>query len=224
MRRSDPDRGAPVWDLPVRLFHWSVVAFIALSWWTAENGFDRVHFWSGYALLFLLLFRILWGFAGSSTARFATFEKGPAAVAAYLRRGDSVQPGHSPIGALSVIAMLLALLVQIATGLIQIDDEDFIEGPLSGLVSFDLSVLAHDVHEASFKILLGLIALHLLAIFYYHLVRGRSLIRPMVTGRAVLPEGVPPTTPAGKGRLAACAAAALILTAAVIGAGRVLGG
>ena len=224
MKKSDPDPGAPVWDLPVRLFHWSIVAFLGLSWWSAENNFDRVHFWSGYALLFLLVFRILWGFAGSSTARFANFVRGPAAVSGYLRHGRQSQAGHSPIGALSVLAMLLALIVQIATGLIQLDDEDFIEGPLAGLVGYGTAVLAHDVHEASFNILLGLVALHLLAIGYYYLVRGRSLIRPMVTGRAVLPEGASPMTPAAKGRLAACVAAALILTAAVIGAGRAFAG
>jgi cytochrome b len=224
VRKSDPDPGAPVWDLPVRLFHWSVVAFIALSWWSAKNGFDRVHFWSGYTLLFLLVFRILWGFAGSSTARFATFVKGPAAVAAYLRRGDDGQAGHSPLGALSVLAMLAALLVQIASGLIQIDDDDFVEGPLSGLVGYDAALLAHDVHEASFNILLGLIALHLLAIGYYQLIRRRSLVRPMVTGRAALPEDVAPMTPAAKGRLAACAAAALLLTAALVGGGGALAG
>ena len=220
MKRSET--GAPVWDLPVRLFHWSLIPLIGLSWWTARNGFDRVHFWSGHTLLFGLLFRILWGFAGSSTARFATFVRGPAAVLDYLRHGRSGQAGHSPVGALSVLAMLLALTVQIATGLIQIDDEDLIEGPLSGLVGFDTAVLAHDVHEASFNILLGLIALHLLAVGYYHLVRGRSLVRPMLTGRAALPEGVAAMAPAAKGRLAACVAAALVLTAAVIGAGRAL--
>jgi cytochrome b len=221
-KNSGSGPGAPVWDLPVRLFHWSIVVFFALSWWTAENGFDRVHFWSGYALLFLLVFRILWGFAGGSTARFATFVRGPAAVADYLRHGQDKQAGHSPIGALSVLAMLLALLVQVASGLVQIDEDDFVEGPLSGLVGYDTALLAHDLHEASFNILLGLIALHLLAIGYYHLVRGRSLMRPMVTGRAVLPEGVPPMTPAAKGRFAACVVAALVLAAAVIGAGQAL--
>jgi cytochrome b len=220
VKKSDPGPGEPVWDLPLRLFHWSLVPLIALSWWTAENGFDRVHSWSGHALLFGLLFRILWGFAGSSTARFATFVKGPAAVSDYLRRGVREQAGHSPIGALSVLAMLLTLLVQIATGLIQIDDEDFVEGPLAGLVGFDSAVLAHDVHEASFNLLLALIGLHLLAIGYYRLVRGRSLVRPMVTGRAVLPEGTSPMAPAGKGRLAACAAGAFVLVAIVIGAGQ----
>lgn len=224
MRKNDPDPGEPVWDLPIRLFHWSIVAFIALSWWTAKNGFDGVHFWSGYALMFLLVFRILWGFAGSSTARFATFVRGPAAVLAYLRDGRHDRSGHSPVGALSVVAMLLALLVQIATGLIQIDDDDFVEGPLSGLVSYDSALLAHDVHETSFNVLLALIGLHLLAIGYYHLVRGRSLVRPMLTGRAALPQGMSPMTPAPRGRLAACAAAAFALTAAAIGAGRALGG
>lgn len=223
MRKNDPEPGEPVWDLPVRLFHWSIIPLIGLSWWSAKSGFDRVHFWSGYALLFGVAFRILWGFAGSSTARFATFVRGPAPVFAYLRDGRNDRAGHSPIGALSVLAMLLALLVQIATGLVQIDDEDFIEGPLSGLVGFDTAVLAHDVHEASFNVLLALIALHLFAIAYYQLVRRRPLVRPMVTGRSALPEGAAPMVPAAKGRLAACTAAALVLTAAVIGAGALAG-
>ena len=223
VRSIDADAGAPVWDLPVRLFHWSIVCLIALSWWSAEEHMDRVHFWSGYTLLFLLLFRILWGFAGSSTARFAGFVRGPAAVAAYLRHGAHGRAGHSPLGGLSVVAMLLALLVQIATGLVQLDDDDFVEGPLSGLVSYDTAVLAHEVHEVSFNILLGLIALHLLAIAYYRFVRGRALVRPMLTGRGPLPPGAAPMTPAPRGRLLACAAAALILTAAIVGAGRAFG-
>ena len=239
MRRSDPAPEAPetaepaqagetlqpaqgaegaVWDLPVRLFHWSIVLLIGLSWWSAEESADRVHFWSGYTLLFLLLFRILWGFAGSSTARFASFVRGPAAVAAYLRTGEHSQPGHSPLGALSVVAMLVALLVQVATGLVQIDDEDFIEGPLAGLVGYDIGVLAHDVHEASFKVLLALIALHLLAIAWYRLVRRRALVRPMITGRAELP-GIAPMRPAPAGRLAACLVAAAVLAAAIIAGG-----
>jgi cytochrome b len=208
----------------VRLFHWSVVALFGLSWWSAKQSLDQVHFWSGYALLFLLIFRILWGFAGGSTARFARFVRGPAAVAAYLWHGQHKQAGHTPIGALSILAMLLALLVQITSGLIQIDEDDFVEGPLSGLVSYDTALLSHDVHEGSFNILLGLIALHLLAVGYYHLVRGRSLLRPMFTGRAVLPEGVLPMTPAAKGRLPACVAAALVLAAAIVGAGQALAG
>ena len=216
MRKAEPNAGAPVWDLPVRLFHWSTVLLIALSWWSAEEGADRVHFWSGYTLLFLLLFRTLWGFAGSSTARFSTFVRGPWAVLDYLRGGQFGQAGHTPLGGLSVVAMLLALLVQLTSGLIQIDDDDFVEGPLSSLVSYDTALAAHDVHEVSFNILLALIALHLLAIAYYQLVRRRSLIRPMVTGRATLPDGVPPMRAASTRRFIACAVAAFILTAAIL--------
>jgi cytochrome b len=216
VRRSDPKPGSPVWDLPVRLFHWSVVLLIGLSWWSAEYSADRVHFWSGYTLLFLLLFRIIWGFAGSSTARFRSFVRGPGAVIAYVRDGRSSEPGHTPLGGLSVVAMLLALVVQVSTGLIQIDEDDFSEGPLSGQVRYDLAVLAHDVHEVSFTILLALIALHLLAIGFYCVVRGRSLIWPMVTGQGELAEGVSPMRPATTGRAIACAAAAIILAAAIV--------
>ena len=175
-----------------------------------------MHFWSGYALLFLLLFRILWGFAGSSTARFGTFVRGPSAVAAYIRGERPAAAGHSPLGGLSVVAMLLALLVQLASGLIQIDDDDFVEGPLSGLVDYDIALLAHDVHEANFNVLLALIALHLLAIGYYQIARGLSLVRPMLTGRAELGEGVSPMKPAPKGRFVACALAALVLAAFIL--------
>lgn len=224
MKRNDKGPGAPVWDLPVRLFHWSVVALVALSWWSAEESFDRVHFWSGYALLFLLIFRILWGIAGGSTARFSNFVRGPAAVAAYLRHGRQERAGHSPIGALSVVAMLIALLVQVSSGLIQLDDEDFVEGPLAGLVGYDTAVLAHEVHESSFDILLGLIALHLLALGHYHFIRGRSLVPPMITGRGALPEGASAMEPAPKGRFFACVVAALVLAAGIIGGGQALAG
>jgi cytochrome b len=206
----------PVWDLPVRLFHWSIVVLIGVSWWSAEESYDQVHFWSGYTLLFLLIFRLFWGVAGSSTARFANFVRGPFALASYLRDGRVQHAGHSPIGALSVIAMLLALLVQVATGLIQIDEDDFIEGPLSRLVSYDAAVFAHDVHEVSFDVLRGLIVLHLLAIAYYQFVRRRPLVRPMLTGDGKLADGVSPMRPAPKGRFAACAAAAFVLTGIIL--------
>ncbi len=222
MKRADRETGLPVWDLPVRLFHWSVVVLIALSWWSAEESADRVHFWSGYTLLFLLLFRIFWGFAGSTTARFGSFVRGPSEVFAYLRNGRSSRAGHSPVGGLSVVAMLLALLAQVTTGLIQIDEDDLVEGPLSGLVSYDVALLAHDVHEVCFNLLLALIALHILAMGYYHLVRGRSLVWPMVTGRAELPDGVSPMQPSSTARLLACAAAAFMLTAAIVAGGPAL--
>ena len=223
MKNIDGARESPVWDLPVRLFHWSVVLLVGVSWWSAEQSADRLHFWSGYGLLFLLIFRILWGFAGSSTARFSSFVRGPSAVAAYLRTGEHREAGHTPLGALSVVAMLLALMVQLTTGLIQIDEDDFVEGPLSGLVGYDAAVLAHDVHELSFSVLMTLIALHLLAIAYYKFVRRRPLVRPMVTGRAELPGEASPMVPAPRARFVACAAAALLFTAAIVGSAPMFG-
>jgi cytochrome b len=114
------------------------------------------------------------------------------------------------------MGMLLALLVQVSSGLIQIDDDDFVEGPLSGLVDYDTALLAHDVHEVSFNILRGLIALHLLAIAYYQFLRRKPLVRPMITGQARLPDGMSPMTPASKGRLVACVSAALAVTAGIL--------
>jgi cytochrome b len=216
VKRNSERAGTPVWDLPVRLFHWALVLLIPLSWWSARNNADTVHFWSGYTLLFLLVFRILWGFAGSSTARFASFVRGPSSIVAYLRGAHARQAGHTPLGALSVVAMLLALLVQLSSGLIQIDDDDFVEGPLSGLVPYDTALLAHDVHEASFDILLWLIGLHVLAIAWYEIVARRRIVRPMVTGRANLPDGAAPINAAPTRRSITCAAAALALVALLL--------
>lgn len=213
MRNIEERRRVAVWDLPTRLFHWSIVLLIGFSWWSAENAFDPWHFWSGYAVLFLLLFRLLWGFVGSSTARFSSFVRGPSAVLKYLRSGDWPLAGHSPLGALSAIAMLLALLVQVATGLVQIDSEDFVEGPLSSLVSFETAEAAHEIHDLNFNILLWLIALHVAAILSYRLVLARRLVGPMITGRAELPPGIDPMTPAPRWRALAASSLALALTA-----------
>ena len=208
--------GAPVWDLPTRLFHWMLVPLLGLSWWSAEYAFESWHFWSGYALLFLLLFRILWGFFGSSTARFASFVRGPAVVLRYLRGDRWRFAGHRPLGGLSVVAMLLALLVQVCTGLIQVDSDDFTEGPLASLVSFEVAEGAHEVHELNFNILLALIGLHVAAILFYRVAHGRKLLGPMLTGRAVLGEGIQPMIPASRNRAAACAIVALLVSGWVV--------
>ncbi len=109
--------GVRVWDLPTRLFHWVLAALIGFSWWSAEEHHTDWHMWSGFAVLTLLLFRLLWGFFGSSTARFANFVRGPRTVAGHLRdvRGWS-GVGHSPIGALGVLTLLIMVAVQVGTG------------------------------------------------------------------------------------------------------------
>ena len=183
----------PVWDVPVRLFHWSLAALIAFSWWSVHNHHTDWHIWSGCGILTLLIFRTLWGFVGSSTARFASFVRGPRAIGAYLR-GGWAGIGHNPLGALSVLALLAAVAVQVGLGLISEDEDGLFMGPLAGLVSTDTSDKARDIHELWFNVILALIALHVIAILFYR-IRGKHLTLPMITGRAELEPGTEPMKP-----------------------------
>jgi cytochrome b len=183
----------PVWDLPVRLVHWLVAALIAFSWWSVHNHHTNWHIWSGCAILTLLIFRVLWGFVGSSTARFSSFVRGPRAVRDHLR-GRWTGIGHNPLGGLSVLALLLAVAIQVGLGLISEDEDGIYTGPLYRLVSTATSDKARDLHESWFNVILGLIALHIVAIIFYRL-RGRRLTRPMITGRAALDPGTEPMRP-----------------------------
>lgn len=173
-----------VWDLPTRLVHGAMAALIPWSWWTAHTDQLERHRLSGYLLLGLLLFRLIWGFVGSETARFAVFVRGPAAIRRYLRGEAPARPGHNPLGALSVVALLAALGAQIGLGLLAVDEDGLESGPLSYLVSFDTARSAAAIHHKLFWGLVALIALHVAAIAYYVLVRKRNLVTPMITGRA----------------------------------------
>jgi cytochrome b len=191
-----------VWDLPTRLFHWTLVGLIAFSWWTGEQGPEDLHMYSGYAVLTLLIFRLLWGVFGSSTARFASFVKGPGAVTDYLRSMKSwAGIGHTPLGALSVLVLLMVLFVQVGTGLIQTDDDGLVEGPLAPLVSYEVSEAAHDLHEVTFNLLLVLIGLHVAATLFYRLALGKKIVGPMITGKAELESATEPMRP-GQGWVA----------------------
>src|SRR5690606_36737039 len=143
-----------VWDLPVRLTHWLIVALVAFSWWTAEINNLQWHSWSGYALLVLIIFRIYWGFVGSSTARFSSFIKGPVTVARYAARqiSRSVAPtvGHNPLGGWSELLLCSLLLGQIVLGLFSEDVDGLASGPLSYLVSYDRARWAAYTHELLF--------------------------------------------------------------------------
>lgn len=174
-----------VWDWPVRLTHWSFVFCIAVSWWSAEQRSMEWHRYSGYALLGLLIFRIYWGFAGGSSARFSAFLRGPANVISYLRgpRDEHRAAGHNPLGGWSVAAMLFLMLAQVLIGLFVSDVDGIESGPLSHLVSFDASRTLADAHEIVFNAILALIALHIVAILFYLLARRDNLIVAMLTGK-----------------------------------------
>jgi len=180
-----------LWDGPVRLVHWALVALLAFSWWASEDHLNW-HRWSGYTILGLLAFRIYWGFAGSGAARFSSFVKGPRATLGYARtlmdRAPVDVPGHNPLGAWSVIAFLVVLVVQVSTGLFAVDVDAFEAGPLSDRVSFETGREIAEIHELSFRVLQGLVVLHVAAVLFYWLYKRTNLIGPMITGRRAFPS------------------------------------
>jgi cytochrome b len=184
--RDAPD-AVPVWDVPIRLFHWGLVALIGFAWWSAEQRELAWHRLAGYGILTLLLFRVGWGLWGSTTARFSHFVRGPKAVGAYatgiLQRRAHPHIGHNPLGGWSIVALLGLLLIQVLLGLFAVDVDGMESGPLSYLVDFDMGRWAAETHDLTFNLLLGLIGLHLLAILFYRIYRREDLVGPMVHGR-----------------------------------------
>jgi cytochrome b len=178
---------ARLWDAPTRIVHWALVAAIGFAWWAAETDHMDWHRLAGYVVLGLLVFRLVWGFAGSASARFASFVKGPAATLAYVRslrlRAHAEVPGHNPLGAWSVLAILATLVVQVVTGLFAVDVDGIESGPLSDRVDFDTGRLFAAWHHASFSALEALVLLHLAAIAFYAVYKRADLVRPMLTGR-----------------------------------------
>lgn len=183
-----------VWDLPTRLFHWLLAAAIVGLVITANVGGNWMnwHLRLGYAVLTLLLFRLVWGFVGGHWSRFASFLYAPSSVLAYLRGRAKPEHrvGHTPLGALSVFALLLILLAQVATGLMS-DDEISFFGPLVRFVSGDTVALATNYHKNVGKfIVIALVVLHVAAIVFYKWVKKDNLVRPMVLGDKQMAAGL----------------------------------
>lgn len=175
-----------IWDLPTRLFHWLLAVSVIGLIVTAKVGGDAMnwHFRLGYVVFALLLFRLVWGFVGGRWSRFASFFPTPARLGRYLRGRARPEDhaGHNPLGAFSVLAMLLVLAAQVGTGLFSDDDIAF-AGPLTGLVAGSTVRAASSYHKDVGQLLvIGLVALHLLAIAFYFFAKRKNLVRPMVTG------------------------------------------
>lgn len=189
-------RRIKVWDLPVRLFHWAIVLLIAVAWGTQEYDRMEWHVWTGYTILTLLLFRLIWGFIGSDTARFNRFLKSPVAAMRHLahitRREADREIGHNAAGGWMVLLMLALIGAQAGTGLFANDDANT-EGPLMHLVSKETSDWLSHIHAINFNLILAAVVLHILAILAYALLKRQDLVRPMVTGAKDLPDdAVPP--------------------------------
>jgi len=188
-----------VWDAPVRLFHWTLVVLMTVSYFTGRAGGDWMtfHFWSGYAILTLLLFRICWGVVGSTTARFSDFVKGPAAAFAHLGellgRDKPREAGHNPLGGAMVVILIFAVLLQVAAGLFAADtDTGLVSGPLANLIADKYVDRATAFHHFWVNVLLVLVGLHVVAAVVYLLWKRQNLIGAMFTGRKLLDDVVVP--------------------------------
>ncbi len=184
---SQPLRAVKIWDLPVRLFHWTLVGLLAFLVWSGKTGGNAMeyHMYAGYWVLALALFRVMWGFAGGTHARFGNFLAGPDRVLAFAKKLMSKSPaavaGHNPLGGWMVLILLLSLLVQTGTGLFA-NDDIAAEGPLFALVSKGLSDRLSTIHAWNFNLLLVLTALHVAAVLFHLLVKKENLVTAMFTG------------------------------------------
>jgi cytochrome b len=231
--RTEATRNVKVWDAPVRLFHWALVAFIALSFVTGEfGGFDftmpvtgkmvgnlDIHMWSGLAILALVLFRIVWGFVGSDTAKFSDFVRGPGAIFTYVggifRKSGKFIAGHNPAGGLVVIVILVLLLMQAVTGLFAKEDDFFGNtGPLYSLVSEETAAILTKRHHQVWGYIELVILLHIAANVFYWIVLKQNLIVAMFTGKKSLSASaeIPQLHFASKAK----AAIVLVIAAAVV--------
>lgn len=186
---SSPNGLVRVWDLPTRVFHWSLVALVIAMVWTGWQGKLDLHMTLGQIVLSLVLFRLIWGFAGNRYARFAAFIASPMACLRYL--GSLFGPGekhvgHNPAGGYAVLAMLALLALQAGTGLFTSDDI-VSEGPLYSKVASSTSALLSTIHRKTIWLLLAVIAVHLLANLFYLTIKRDNLVTPMVTGRKRAP-------------------------------------
>ena len=187
-----------IWDFPIRLFHWLLVLAVVAAYVTATLGGSLMdwHGRIGSLILGLLVFRLIWGFIGTTYARFGNFFPTLPRVVAYLK-GQWQGAGHNPLGAFAVFALLAVLSVLVGTGLCASDDIAF-EGPLYSLVDDDgLRDKLSGWHAQAFNVLLGLLALHLSAIIYYRGVKKTNLVGPMLTGKKQIPKTAATTVTGG---------------------------
>ena len=215
-----------VWDFAIRLVHWLMVLLVPLLWWTAEEGLMDWHRRLGLTMFGLVLFRLIWGFIGSWTARFLPMVQRIGLLPSYVGKLRNRQYGptfgHSPLAVLSVFALLLALATQVTTGLFSVDVDGLESGPLAVLVSFDTGRQFAEIHEFNFNLLAALIGLHIVAIAIYHFVVKDRLVRPMITGRRPRADFSSAELPENRPRLIAmivAAALSLICVVAIAGFG-----
>jgi len=174
-----------IWDLPLRIFHWSIASIIFALWYTSDQDIG-LHIQLGFVALGLVLFRIIWGLIGTKHALFKNFIPTLSKLKQYLSKDKDSDKlafvGHNPAGSLMVILMLVLILVQAISGLF-INDDVFSSGPYYGSISDSANSLMNTIHHKGFDIILISIAIHILAVLYYWKVKHKNLVKPMITGK-----------------------------------------
>ena len=210
-----------VWDLPTRIFHWTLALSVIGSVISAKVGGNAMvwHFRLGTLVMALLAFRVLWGVVGGRWSRFASFIYAPGTVLRYLRgqerHDEHLDVGHNPLGSFSVFALLGLLAVQVATGLVA-DDEIANVGPLNRFVGTSIVGRATSWHkEFGQWFLIALVLLHVAAIVFYLVKKQHNLVRPMLSGDKPLPAGTPASADGRAQRLLALVLFAVCGAAAV---------
>ena len=190
--------GVRVWDLPTRLFHWLLVAAVAVAFLTgfvAPEWWMGLHKWSGYGVVALIVFRLVWGMFGSEHSRLASLARASSRAGDHLRGLLLLRPrhdlGHTPLGALMIFSLALALIALTTTGLMVLGGEEK-QGPIAGVVPYAIGHAAKQVHELLAWLLLGLIAGHILGVVIESALTRENLVAAMVTGWKALPAGALP--------------------------------
>ena len=186
-----------LWDFPVRLFHWALVVAIGTAWWTNQEAIINIHELAGYTVLTLVLFRIIWGFVGSSNARFKSFVKSPFAVLSYLRKlpkgseEELAYAGHNPAGGLMVVVLLILVGVQAFTGLFTSEDTFlFFDGPLVKYVPSGFASTMNYIHHVNINLIYVAVGLHVVAAIGYLFLKNENLIGAMITGTRKVPASI----------------------------------
>lgn len=218
--REKAGRAILVWDVPTRLFHWLTAALIAVAYFTYLLGWMNWHSVAGDAALTLIVFRFLWGFFGSQTARFSHFVAAPRAAVAHLRqifrREPDRQVGHNAAGGWMVLLLLVLVVGEALTG-IYVQNDIANQGPLTEITPARIANAITASHRLFWDALLGAILLHVLAIIAYAAAKGQDLLRPMITGWKILPAGVAQPPVAGTLRAALLLGISALAVAALAG-------
>lgn len=186
-----------VWGAPLRVWHWLLAVSVVSGWLIGEFRTFSImqwHFYAGYCTGALLLVRVVMGFTGPRSVRFSALWPVPKTlfndVKTMFHRRPSGNHGHSPLGGLATIAILLCLIWQVATGLMSIDDALFFEGPLASWVSSSTNRMATRFHHYGATAILVLFVMHISIMLFYKFWKHENLVIAMISGKKLVKKTI----------------------------------